>query len=317
MNPLISIVIPVKNGEASIKACLDGIFTQTLNDKLEVIIIDSGSTDGTLELVKQYPVRLYQILSSEFNHGATRNLGVTYAKGEFVVMTVQDARPRDNKWLELMMEHFSDPEVAGVCGGQCVPHEPDKNPHEWYRPTKMDGFISYQFKKNEFDKLTNQQVRSYCGWDDVNAIYRKSILEAIPFLNVSYGEDFVWAYHALKNGYNIVYDSRAKVYHYHHASFDYQFKKTLTVLYFNYKYFNFLKIYNFQIKEYFLIIYRNIKYRTSIKWIIYNFKIYSAKWLAYDSFKKKMEASPESIDNYYYKRVKSIPQAKQKILKHK
>ncbi len=83
---LISIVIPVKDGISTIKQCLDAIFAQTLIDQTEVIIIDSGSTDGTLDIINLYPVRLYQIPPGTFNHGATRNYGVSLTKGEFVVI---------------------------------------------------------------------------------------------------------------------------------------------------------------------------------------------------------------------------------------
>jgi len=93
MQPKISIIIPVKNGISTIEACLSEIFKQTLISDTEVIIIDSGSTDSTLEIVKKYPIILHQIPPEEFGHGKTRNLGVSIAKGEFVVMTVQDARP--------------------------------------------------------------------------------------------------------------------------------------------------------------------------------------------------------------------------------
>ena len=59
--PKISIIIPVKNGEKTINACLKGIFEQTLIKQTEVIIIDSGSTDNTLDIIKNYSVKLYQI----------------------------------------------------------------------------------------------------------------------------------------------------------------------------------------------------------------------------------------------------------------
>ena len=80
--PLVSVVIPVKNGIDTLASCLDGIFGQTLRDKLEVIIIDSGSTDGTLDLLKKYPVRVYNLPPKEFNHGETRNLGVALCNNQ-------------------------------------------------------------------------------------------------------------------------------------------------------------------------------------------------------------------------------------------
>ena len=79
---------------------------QTLIAQSEIIVIDSGSTDRSLEIVRRYPVRLIEIPASEFNHGSTRNLGVRAAKGEYVVMTVQDALPGSDDWLELFLAGF-------------------------------------------------------------------------------------------------------------------------------------------------------------------------------------------------------------------
>ena len=71
---VISVIIPVKNGTPWLDACLQAIINQTLFDQTEIIVIDSGSTDGTLELLKKYPVTVYSIHPSEFNHGLTRNI---------------------------------------------------------------------------------------------------------------------------------------------------------------------------------------------------------------------------------------------------
>src|SRR5689334_13418670 len=126
-SPSISVIVPTKNAGPDIDACLTCLFSQTLANELEILVIDSGSTDDTLRRIAEFPVRLYQIRHDEFNHGETRNLGVRLAHGQFVAMTVQDARPIDDRWLETMCAHFAEPGVAGVCGQQIVPHELGKN----------------------------------------------------------------------------------------------------------------------------------------------------------------------------------------------
>ena len=174
-NPLISIVIPVKNGSDTIRSCLNAIFKQSLIGKTEVIVIDSESTDGTLEILEEYDVMVEKIKSKDYNHGDTRNLGVSMAKGEFVVMTVQDATPVDELWLERMLQHFDDKEVIGVCGQQIVLEDPNKNPLQWFRPASEATPIRYQFNDpSEFTKLNGKEQHSFCNWDDVNAMYRRS-----------------------------------------------------------------------------------------------------------------------------------------------
>ena len=274
MKPRISIVIPVKNGSQTIVECLEGILSQTLIDQTEIIIIDSGSTDGTLDLILPYNVKLIKIEPKIFNHGTTRNFGVRHSEGEFVVMTVQDAIATDNNWLETMLSHFNDPEVAGVCGQQIVPHHPDKNPHEWYRPQSFPKSKTFQFKdKKVFDTLSPEEQKSACSWDDVNAMYRKSVFQKIPFQSLAFGEDMFWAKQALEQGYKLVYDSAAQVAHYHFQYPEYTYKRTLITNLFIYKCFGYIRPNVYSLKDYLLVIYRNYKWGCSFKWIFHNFNI--------------------------------------------
>ena len=72
--PNISVVIPVKNEAGKIRECIEGILSQSI-PVMEIIVVDSGSTDGTIEILQDYDiVKLVQIPSDQFNHGETRNL---------------------------------------------------------------------------------------------------------------------------------------------------------------------------------------------------------------------------------------------------
>lgn len=238
--PPISVVIPVRNEAAKIKACIEGILAQSVSVH-EIIVLDSGSTDGTLEILAQYPsVRVVPIEPSDFNHGETRNVGVREAEGAaFVLLTVGDARPVDDRWIERLLNGFSDERVAGVCGKQVIPHEKEANPVEWFRPVGTPNVHRYVFDTPEaFDALRPERKREICAWDDVTAMYRRDVLLKIPFEPVTYGEDTVWAHAALRAGYALVYDEHAQVYHYHVESPDYVFKRTLTSCYFRYRQFS-------------------------------------------------------------------------------
>jgi len=278
----ISVVIPVKNGAKTIQKCLQGVLNQTLADQLEVIVVDSGSEDGTIEILKEFPVRLKQIHPDQFNHGTTRNLGAQMATGEYIVMTVQDAIPVDNLWLEKMIRHFNDPEVAGVCGQQIVPHEPDKNPHEWFRPVNFPSKRSYQFKsKTEFEELPAKERRSVCGWDDVNACYRAKVLkEILPFSEVEFGEDLDWACRAYLKGFKLIIDSNCRVKHYHHSDYRTHYNRIMKELKMDYNYFGIQPTAVFPLTKFFKIIYRNFKYSVSPYWIIYNWRLILAEWQA-------------------------------------
>lgn len=295
----ISIIIPVKNGAKTIRDCLEGIFSQTLIHQTEVIIIDSGSTDGTLEMIEKFPVRLYQIAPEHFNHGATRNYGVSLAKGEFVVLTVQDAVPVGTQWLEIMLRHFKDPQVAGVCGQQIVPHHADKNPHKWFRPQNEPGISIIQRELMPADYIPR-------GWDDVNAMYRKSVLLSIPFKKVEFGEDFLWAADAFNAGHKLVFDTHSRVEHYHHATPQYVYKRIVTELYFEYQHFTTITSYPIQIKELLLIIYRNFKYRAHPKWIWHNWIIHAMKNRAWKDLKNAI--TNDTLENFFVPFKTDVPQ---------
>ena len=91
--PEVSIVVPTRNGVATLPALIEAIAAQADAAARELIVVDSGSTDGTLEVVRAAANHVIEIPSSRFNHGTSRNLGLERASGRFVVLTVQDARP--------------------------------------------------------------------------------------------------------------------------------------------------------------------------------------------------------------------------------
>jgi rhamnosyltransferase len=236
--PSISVVIPVRNEAKKIAACINGILSQTVPVK-EIIVVDSGSTDGTLEILERYElVRVIKIPSSEFNHGLTRKLGVEAVTSEFVLLTVGDAVATNDRWIETLLSGFTDEKVAGVCGLQVIPHDVDKNPIAWYRPVDAPREIRYSFPDPEdFNKLDPDRQREVCGWDDVTALYRREVLLKLPFRKTTFAEDALWAKDALLAGYTLVFNSAATVYHYHSQNEEFTFKKSFTLHYHFFKFF--------------------------------------------------------------------------------
>ncbi len=239
---LISLVIPVRNGEPWLDACLQNILKQSLFHQTEIIVIDSGSTDNTLEILNKYPVTVFTISAEDFNHGVTRNYAVNFCKGEYVVMTVQDAHAVDSLWLENLMKGFRVAEnVAGVCGQQIVPQKRGMNPVDWFRPYSNPTLQVYQFDTaGDFDKLSPAEKKNICSWDNVTAMYKRNVLRQIPFQKITYGEDAVWAQEVLRAGYAIVYNNEARVYHYHNEDQEFTFKRAFTAMYLRYKQFGYI-----------------------------------------------------------------------------
>lgn len=288
--PLVSIVVPVKNGMDTLPKLIVGIQKQTQFDNCEVIAVDSGSTDGSVEYLSPFPfIRIIPIDPKTFNHGATRNIGVSHAQGEFVLLTVQDAEPTDGFWIETMLAHFKDPAVSGVCGQQVVAHDNNKNPHEWFRPQSEPKPKRVYFKKDAFKKLPPKEQRSFCGWDDVNAMYRKNVLLEIPFETTAYGEDMLWAKSALEKGHTLIYDYTARVYHYHYQFPEYTYRRVLISKVFTYLSFGYARPQTYDLKAYVMVLLRNIKWKLHPKWIFHNWKIIYYNRKATHDFLKAVE----------------------------
>ena len=113
----VSIVIPTKNGGELFEQVLRRVFEQKTKYEYEVICVDSGSTDNTIDVIKNFPCKLYQIPPEEFGHGKTRNYGASKGIGEFIVFITQDALPVDENWLENFIDAMKiDEEVVGGFG---------------------------------------------------------------------------------------------------------------------------------------------------------------------------------------------------------
>jgi rhamnosyltransferase len=312
---LFSIIIPVKNGDHWLENLFQKLMQQTLIGQSEIIVIDSGSTDKSLEIIKQYPVKLIQIPSAEFNHGETRNLGAREARGKYVVMTVQDAVPVSNLWLQYFLDGFIDENVAGVSGQQVVPHELDKNPVLWFRPVSTPK-ISFSFFKTpeDFFRLTPCEQRYKGGWDNVTSAYRRETLLKFPFAKIDFAEDILWSKEMLLRGYTLGVNDNARVFHYHHQLPAFVLPRYFSVYYFEYKIFKLrpedkalLKPVLSSIKI--LLKETSISWPNKFKWFIFNTKYLLALKKTIKIFNTTLDKGEDFLDIEYQKICKKIPQA--------
>lgn len=315
-DPLISVIIPVKNGGSWLNETIPAILKQELDGTIEIITVDSGSTDDSLSILSKYPVHIISIQPEEFNHGLTRNLGASHAKGKFVVMTVQDAKPVSRLWLQQLLEGFTDDTVAGVCGQQIVPRQLDKNPIEWYRPISKPEIRKYHFPVTEvFRQLSPQDQLALCRWDDVNAMYRKDLLMLIPFRKTDFAEDALWARDALMAGYAIVYNPAAQVEHYHQEDFQFAFKRNFIIWYHFYKYFGALPVQSSRFIRFLIVIKllmreKKIPFSQKMGWLKYNYNNQRAVAKSNEIIIKSLRnGRDEQLDDYYRQISKLIPQA--------
>jgi rhamnosyltransferase len=224
-----SVVIPTKNGGSLFMRALAGLQRQRIWGNVELIIIDSGSTDGTLAAARDAGARVIEIPPKDFNHGATRDYGISMANCEIVVLMVQDAVPNESNLLESLIRPFDNPEVAGVYARQIPQPDADlltaRNLNSW-----LTGRVEPETRRMKsfdwYEALPPVEKFYFCNFDNVCSAIRKSIWEKHKFGNVNFGEDIDWAERVLKAKLMIAYEPAAAVIHSHDRPLTYEYKRT-------------------------------------------------------------------------------------------
>jgi rhamnosyltransferase len=209
---VISIVIPVKDGGSDLERCLVAIGRQVLDDDVEIVVVDSGSTDGSVQVARSQGARVHEIHPSEFGHGRTRNLGAGLAAGEILVFTSQDAHAADERWLSRLVSPLAtgDSTRAGAYGRQ-LPHE-DATPPERY-------FLDFLYgPEPRIQRLDSGGEPSFeqTLFSNVNSAIPRAVWERFPFADdLIMSEDQEWSRRVLRAGFELVYEPRAAVHHSH------------------------------------------------------------------------------------------------------
>jgi rhamnosyltransferase len=195
---MISIIIRTKNEEKWITSCLRSVFNQTYKD-FEVIIVDNNSTDMTLERARAYDVKV--VVIDNFLPGKAINYGIRQCKGDIVVCLSGHCIPVNNRWLDNLISKFEDDNVAGIYGRQePMSFTSDSDKRDLITIFGLDRKVQ---KKDPF-------------FHNANSAFRRDIWEKIPFdEQVTNIEDRIWGKEVVSNGYYIIYEPEASVYHYH------------------------------------------------------------------------------------------------------
>jgi rhamnosyltransferase len=229
VKPYVTVFIPAFNGARWLEEMLTALEAQVTEFAFEILVIDSGSTDETLAILARHRLRLITIPNREFDHGATRNRAVEEARGDIVVLTVQDATPANPHWLAGMVSHFQDPEVGGVYCDQ-IPR-PDCSPFLRERLARWvqgggQPKVSQVKDVDHFWNVVHPNERwNIIKFDNVASAVRRSTALTHPFPRRRFGEDVTWAKGAILAGWKIVYEPRVAVVHSHPLSIWYEFKR--------------------------------------------------------------------------------------------
>jgi rhamnosyltransferase len=202
----VGVLIRTLNESELIGRCLETLHAQRSSADLDVLVLDSGSTDATVEIARSHGARIVNLPPSDFDYSKALNVGIAELRGELVISLSAHAIPVDEEWLERMIAPFEDPRVAGVAGGQ-VPW-PDAPWREVQRLRRTFG---------ETRRVYTQGAADAIVFSNAASAIRRSVWHDQPF-TLPAAEDLEWARRVVAAGWTVVYEPSAAVYHSHHES---------------------------------------------------------------------------------------------------
>lgn len=231
MRPLISIVRVVKNDLRNLRHSIPIVLKQDISLTYEIIVIDSGSGDGSAEFIKQISIidgrlSLYEIPPEEFHHARTRNLGISLSRSDIIVFLNGDAIPCDEHWLNNLVSPVVNGESSGIAAsyGKQVPRD-DVDICNYCRMT-----FNYHNNFKVKDKNTKLSKTELYFFSSVNCCINTKMISS-PIFNEKYPvyEDITLSYKIISNDLRIAYCPDASVIHSHNFSY-YEFSVVTLML---------------------------------------------------------------------------------------
>jgi len=211
-----SLVIRAFNEARHLPRLLEGVRQQTVQD-VEIILVDSGSTDETVSIAESYGAKIIHIEPADFTFGRSLNLGIAAATGDLIAIASAHVYPVYPDWLELLLEPFNNPSVALTYGKQ-----------RGTRPGVFDGVETTKYSEHqvfarwfpdtsEIESNSGQQKNPFCN--NANAAIRYDVWNKHPYDESLTGlEDLAWGKWALEQGYGLVYVPSAEIIHIHNET---------------------------------------------------------------------------------------------------
>jgi rhamnosyltransferase len=193
----------------------------------EVLVLDSGSTDNTINLAKDAGFKVIEFPNHEFNHGQTRNFGADYMGNsyDFLVYLTQDAILSDQDSLVKIIKPFEDEAVGAVCGRQL--------PHKWANPieshARLFNYPAHSLKKDKSD-IGSLGIKTAYMSNSFAAYRYKAFIECGGFpADTIFAEDMSLAAKMIIAGWKTYYSSEARVFHSHSYTFMQEFRRYFDV----------------------------------------------------------------------------------------
>jgi len=201
----VTVAVLTRNAGPILERLLHAVAEQETDRRVEVLAVDSGSSDGTLEVLQAARARVVPITPDTFNFGLARDRAFEEAQGAIVVSLSQDAVPTHGRWLENLIAPLTDAEVGASCGRSIPdPERPDKQ-FLWER----NGYFYFT---REMKKFAAKYGR---GLSNSNSAIRREVWERLKFGEQAIGEDFRFQTKLHAEGLRVAFPDDAPVLHHH------------------------------------------------------------------------------------------------------
>lgn len=198
-----SLVIRAYNEARHLPRLLEGVQQQSVR-QVEIILVDSGSSDDTVQIAESYGAKIVRIQPQEFTFGRSLNLGLQAATCALVVIASAHVYPVYPDWLERLLEPFAD-ESIGLCYGK-------------QRGAATSKFSEHQIFARWFPE-TSQPRQNHPFCNNANAAIRRSAWQSHPYDESLTGlEDLAWAAWAQNQGWGVAYSAEAEIIHLHNET---------------------------------------------------------------------------------------------------
>jgi len=278
-NLTFSILIPTFNAGSEWATALQAVASQTLNAKYK-IIVDSGSTDNTIEIAKSFGFKVISIPKQEFNHGATRQLLVELSNdADICIFLTQDAILASADSIKNIVKAFDNP-IVGIAYGRQLPHKNAK-PLETHARLFNYPDVSEVVSIADIDKKGFKVF--FCS-NSFSAYRRSALLHVGGFPSDSImGEDAIVAAKMLERGLKKAYVTDATVYHSHTYTLSEEFKRYFDTRVFHEQNRWLIENYGKPTGEGLKFVKSEIKYiyKNDPKYIFKSIASLGAKWLGY------------------------------------
>lgn len=198
-----SLIIRAYNESRHLPRLLEGVKQQTAQD-VELILVDSGSTDGTVAIAESYGAKIVHITPADFTFGRSLNLGIAASTRELVAIASAHVYPVYPDWLERLLEPFAESSIGLTYGKQ--------------RGMETSKYAEHQIFARWFPDVSDlRQTHPFCN--NANAAIRRSLWQKNPYDESLTGlEDLAWGKWLQSQGRSIAYLAEAEIVHIHNET---------------------------------------------------------------------------------------------------